>query len=122
MEFLVISHDRTDDEALARRMAVRERCRAAARRTERCGNVLSVGATLGEEGHMVGSTAVLSFPGRIAFHKLAGKRFPTTVPGTGSRARSTSSGCRYDGLREQRRRGRWRAPRSDNEGRDVGCR
>lgn len=88
MEFPVIAHDRTDHAALARRMVVRERCRAAARRTIRSGNVLSGGATLGEDGHMVGSTAVLSFPGRIAFHKLAGKRFPTTVPGTGSRARS----------------------------------
>jgi hypothetical protein len=48
MEFLVIAHDRTDDEALARRMVVRQWRLAAARRAIRSGNVLFGGATLGE--------------------------------------------------------------------------
>ena len=39
MEFLIIAHDRTDDEALARRMMVRERHLAAARRTNEKGDV-----------------------------------------------------------------------------------
>jgi uncharacterized protein YciI len=67
MGFLVIAHDRTDDEALARRMVVRERRLAAARRTIRSGNVLFGGATLGDEGRTVGSTTVVSFPARAAF-------------------------------------------------------
>ena len=67
MGFLVIAHDRTDDEALARRMVVRERRLAAARRTIRSGNVPFGGATLGDEGRTVGSTTVVSFPARAAF-------------------------------------------------------
>jgi uncharacterized protein YciI len=67
MGFLVIAHERTDDEALARRMVVRERRLAAARRTIRSGNVLFGGATLGDEGRTVGSTTVVSFPARAAF-------------------------------------------------------
>lgn len=122
MEFLVIAHDRTDDEALARRMVVRERRLAAARRTIRSGNVLFGGTTLGEEGHMVGSTAVLSFPDRIAFHKWPAIGSPQQDRVLGAERGPSSSGCRYDGLWERRQRGRWRAPRSDNEKRDVGCR
>ena len=67
MEFLVIAHDRTDDEALARRMVVRERHLAAARRTIESGNMLIGGAILDEEGRMVGSMTVVSFPDRTAF-------------------------------------------------------
>ena len=69
MEFLVIAHDRTDDEALARRMVVRERRLAAARRAIRSCNVLFRGATLGEEGRMVGPITVVAFSARAAFEE-----------------------------------------------------
>ena len=74
MEFLVIAHDRTDDEALAQRMVVRERRLAAARRTIRSGNALFEGATRGEEGRMVGPMTVVSFPARAAIRRVAAKR------------------------------------------------
>ena len=67
MRFLVIAHDHTDDEALVRRMVVRERHLAAARRTIESGNMLIGGAILDEAGRMVGSMTVVSFPDRAAF-------------------------------------------------------
>lgn len=67
MEFLVIAHDHTDHEALARRMVVRERHLTAARRAVASGNMLIGGATLDEEGRMVGSMAVVSFSDQGAF-------------------------------------------------------
>jgi uncharacterized protein len=67
MQFLVIAHDHTDDEALVRRLVVRERHLAAARRTVESGNMLIGGAILDEEGRMVGSMTVVSFPDRDAF-------------------------------------------------------
>ena len=67
MEFLVIARDYTDNAALARRMVVRERHLAAARHTTASGNMLIGGAILDEEGRMVGSMTVVSFPDRVAF-------------------------------------------------------
>jgi uncharacterized protein YciI len=67
MNFLVIAHDHTDDEALVRRLVVRERHQAAARRTIESGNMLIGGAILDDEGCMVGSMTVVSFPDRGAF-------------------------------------------------------
>lgn len=67
MEFLVIAHDHTDDEALARRMVVRERHLAAVRSTTESGNMLIGGAILDDEGRMVGSMSVVSFPDKAAF-------------------------------------------------------
>jgi uncharacterized protein YciI len=67
MEFLVIAHDDTDGEGLTRRMAIRERHLAAVRRTIESGNMLIGGAILDDEGHMVGSMTVVSFPDRAAF-------------------------------------------------------
>lgn len=52
MEFLVIAHDRTDDEALARRMVVRQWRLAAARRAIRSGNVLFGERPSARESHM----------------------------------------------------------------------
>jgi len=75
MEFLVIANDHTDDAALARRMVVRERHLAAARSTIESGNMLIGGAILDEEGRMVGSMTVVSFPSRAAFD-----RWLKTVP------------------------------------------
>ena len=67
MQFLVLAHDHADDGALARRMVVRERHLAAARRTIKSGNMLIGGAILDEEGRMVGSMTVVSFADRAAF-------------------------------------------------------
>ncbi len=67
MQFLVIAHDYNDDEALVRRLVVRERHLAAARRTVESGNMLIGGALLDEGGRMVGSMTVVSFPDRDAF-------------------------------------------------------
>lgn len=67
MEFLIIARDHTHDEALVRRMAVRERHLAAARRTVESGNMLIGGAILDEDGRMVGSMTVVSFPDRDDF-------------------------------------------------------
>lgn len=75
MEFLVIAHDHIDDAALARRMVVRERHLASARRSIESGNMLIGGAILDEEGRMVGSMTVVSFPDRAAF-----ERWLRTVP------------------------------------------
>ena len=66
MQFLVIAHDHTDNEALVRRLVVRERHLAAARRTVESGNMLIGGAILDEDGRMVGSMSVVSFPDRAA--------------------------------------------------------
>ncbi len=65
--FLVVAHDHTDDEALVRRLVVRERHLAAARRAVESGNMLIGGAILDEEGRMVGSMSVVSFPDRAVF-------------------------------------------------------
>jgi uncharacterized protein len=67
MKFLVIAHDHTDDEVLVRRMVVRERHLAAARRAIESGNMLIGGAILDEKGRMAGSMTVVSFPNRAAF-------------------------------------------------------
>lgn len=67
MNFLVIARDYTDDEALVRRLVVRERHLAAARRSIESGNMLIGGAILDKEGRMLGSMTVVSFPDRDAF-------------------------------------------------------
>jgi uncharacterized protein YciI len=67
MEFLVVAHDHTDDEALARRMVVRDRHLTAARRAVASGNMLIGGAILDEGGRVVGSMAVVSFSDQAAF-------------------------------------------------------
>jgi uncharacterized protein YciI len=67
MQFLVIARDHTDDEALVRRLVVRERHLAAARRTVESGNMLIGGAILDDERRMVGFMTVVSFPDQAAF-------------------------------------------------------
>jgi acetyl esterase/lipase len=66
MEFLVIAHDRTDDEALARRMVVRQWRLAAARRAIRSGNVLFGGATLGEGEPYARRLRMAGVPARLS--------------------------------------------------------
>lgn len=48
MKFLVIAHDHTDNDALVRRLVVRERHLAAARRAGASGNMLIGGTILDE--------------------------------------------------------------------------
>lgn len=66
MEFLVIAHDRTDDEALARRMVVRQWRLAAARRAIRSGNVLFGGVTLGEGEPYARRLRMAGVPARLS--------------------------------------------------------
>ena len=66
MEFLVIAHDRTDDEALARRMVARQWRLAAARRAIRSGNVLFGGATLGEGEPYARRLRMAGVPARLS--------------------------------------------------------
>ena len=67
MNFLIIARERTDNEALVRRLVVRERHLAAARHSVESGNMLIGGAILDDEGRTVGSMSVVSFPDRDAF-------------------------------------------------------
>lgn len=67
MEFLVITYDKTDDEALSRRLVVRDEHIAAARRTIESGNMLIGGAICDDSSRMIGSMTVVSFPTREAF-------------------------------------------------------
>jgi uncharacterized protein YciI len=64
MQFLVIAYDKNDDQALQRRMAVREQHLEAARRSIEAGTMLIGGAILNDAGEMVGSMTVVSFPDR----------------------------------------------------------
>ncbi len=64
MQFLVIAYDKNDDQAVQRRLAVRERHLAAARRSIEAGTMLIGGAILNDAGEMVGSMTVVSFPDR----------------------------------------------------------
>ncbi len=67
MQFLVIAYDHLDDQALARRLAVREEHLEAARRTLEAGTMLIGGAILDAGGRMIGSMTVVSFPDRDLF-------------------------------------------------------
>ena len=67
MQFLVIAYDRLDDQALARRLAVREEHLEAARRALEAGTMLIGGAILDDGGRMIGSMTVVSFSDRDLF-------------------------------------------------------
>ena len=67
MEFLVIAFDKVGDQALARRLAVREEHLRAARQTVEAGKMLIGGAITDDAGRMVGSMTVVSFPDRSGF-------------------------------------------------------
>lgn len=64
MQFLVIARDGTDDEAPARRRAVRPTHLAAIQPLVDAGNVLVGGAILSEDGEMIGSMLLVEFPDR----------------------------------------------------------
>ncbi len=67
MEFLVIAFDKVGEQALARRLAVREDHLRAARRTVEAGTMLIGGAITDDTGRMIGSMTVVSFPDRCGF-------------------------------------------------------
>jgi uncharacterized protein YciI len=64
MQFLVIAHDGTDDEALERRQRTRPGHLESIRPLVDAGNVLVGGAILSEPGDMVGSMLLVEFPTR----------------------------------------------------------
>ncbi|WP_395245699.1 YciI family protein [Agromyces sp. MMS24-K17] len=67
VEYLVTAFDGTDEEAPARRLAVREAHLAGAQRLADRGELLSGGAILDEEGRMIGSSMHVAFADRAAF-------------------------------------------------------
>ena len=67
MQFLVIAYDGTDDKALERRLAVREKHLDGWAKLVAEGHGITGGAILDEAGGMIGSSAILDFPDRAAF-------------------------------------------------------
>lgn len=64
MQFLVVGRDGTDPEAEARRMAVREQHLALGDEMEAEGSRWYGASLRDDEGKMIGSFAVMDFPGR----------------------------------------------------------
>jgi len=64
MQFLLIAYDGTDNEALQRRLNVREEHLKKIGLLKRRGECLFGGAILDEVGKMIGSTIVYDFPDR----------------------------------------------------------
>jgi uncharacterized protein YciI len=64
MQFLVIARDGTDDDAPARRQAARPAHLEAIQPLVDAGNVLVGGATLSDDGTMIGSMLLVDFPDR----------------------------------------------------------
>lgn len=69
MQFLVLGYDGKDDEALNRRMAVRQDHIALGDEMMVSGNALYGVAMLNDEGKMVGSMYVVDFPSRKELDK-----------------------------------------------------
>ena len=64
MQYLILAYDGTDPGALDRRLAVRPRHLEVARAMADAGTLREGGALLDEEGHMVGSMAIVEFADR----------------------------------------------------------
>lgn len=64
MEFAIIAYDGTDEQALERRMAVREQHMVIAQRMRDTGRLIHGGAILDDEGRMIGSIAIAQFASR----------------------------------------------------------
>lgn len=64
MQFIVIAYDGTDDKALERRMAVREKHLKLAQKMFDDGKWLYASAILSDDGKMIGSMIVCDFPSR----------------------------------------------------------
>ena len=61
MEFAIIAYDGTDEQALERRMAVREQHMVIAQRMRDTGRLIHGGAILDDQGRMIGSIAIAQF-------------------------------------------------------------
>ncbi len=66
MQFMLIAYDATDENALERRMASREKHFEQVAKMKTQGQVHMGGALLDDNGKMIGSTMVLEFPDRKA--------------------------------------------------------
>src|SRR5262245_19271181 len=64
MQFLVIGHDGTDDQALDRRMAARPAHLALGEKLRESGNFWYGGALRDDAGKMIGSALFMDFPSR----------------------------------------------------------
>lgn len=62
MQYLLIAYDGTDEQALERRMAVREAHLANAQRMFEKGELWYAAGILNEEGRMIGSMMLCNFP------------------------------------------------------------
>ena len=69
MHFLLTAYDGTDDQALERRMKVREAHLEKLKVLRRKGEFKFGGAILDEEGNMIGSAIVYEFPDRKALDR-----------------------------------------------------
>ena len=69
MQFLVIAYDFTDDQALSRRMAVRDEHLKNARELYDSGKWLFASGILNDDGQMIGSMIVCDFPSRDEMQK-----------------------------------------------------
>ena len=67
VEYLVIAFDGTDEEALGRRLAVREAHLEGAQLLAERGELLSGGAILDDQGAMIGSSMHVAFADQAAF-------------------------------------------------------
>ncbi|GAB4176823.1 MAG: hypothetical protein OHK0024_14310 [Thalassobaculales bacterium] len=78
MQFLLIAHDGTDEGALDRRMAARDRHLEHIKPLVAAGNIVVGGAMLDDAGRMVGSYVVCDFPDRAALDAwIAGDPYTT---------------------------------------------
>lgn len=66
VQFLIIAHDHTDDDAINRRMAARERHIALADENKKKGYAVYGVAILDDTGKMTGSVMVMEYPDRNA--------------------------------------------------------
>jgi len=64
MQFMIVAYDGTDEDALNRRLAVRDSHIAGAIELKNKGNLIAGGAILDDSGSMIGSTTYVEFESR----------------------------------------------------------
>jgi uncharacterized protein len=64
MQFVVIGHDGSDQEAVARRLSKREEHLQAAEKMKQAGTLKFATAILDDDGKMIGSIMVVDYPSR----------------------------------------------------------
>lgn len=78
MQFAIIAHDDTDEGAVDRRLAARERHVAFSDELVRSGNGLFGGAILNDSGEMIGTIKIVEFESREEFDNyLAAEPYAT---------------------------------------------